>query len=88
MVCLLSGNSSLFGNWAVYNWGQRAVILLWECPWQTNRATCTSSYGASLRETLTFQLDPYYLAPLGADYVSLGALTHSARAMDLSLEIT
>jgi nicotinate-nucleotide pyrophosphorylase (carboxylating) len=27
------------------------------------------------------------LATLGIDYVSLGALTHSARAMDLSLEI-
>jgi len=27
------------------------------------------------------------LAKLGVDYVSLGALTHSARAMDLSLEI-
>jgi len=27
------------------------------------------------------------LAKLGADYVSLGALTHSARAMDLSLEV-
>jgi nicotinate-nucleotide pyrophosphorylase (carboxylating) len=27
------------------------------------------------------------LAALGVDYVSLGALTHSARAMDLSLEI-
>jgi nicotinate-nucleotide pyrophosphorylase (carboxylating) len=24
---------------------------------------------------------------LGVDYVSMGALTHSARAMDLSLEI-
>lgn len=28
------------------------------------------------------------LAKLGVDYVSMGALTHSARAMDLSLEIT
>ena len=28
------------------------------------------------------------LAKLGVDYVSLGALTHSARGMDLSLEIT
>jgi len=28
------------------------------------------------------------LAGLGVDYVSMGALTHSARAMDLSLEIT
>jgi nicotinate-nucleotide pyrophosphorylase (carboxylating) len=28
------------------------------------------------------------LATLGVDYVSMGALTHSARAMDLSLEIT
>ena len=27
------------------------------------------------------------LAQLGADFVSMGALTHSARAMDLSLEI-
>ena len=27
------------------------------------------------------------LAKLGADYVSMGALTHSARAMDLSLEV-
>jgi nicotinate-nucleotide pyrophosphorylase (carboxylating) len=27
------------------------------------------------------------LAQLGVDYVSMGALTHSARAMDLSLEI-
>ncbi|MCP3105139.1 carboxylating nicotinate-nucleotide diphosphorylase [Myxococcus sp. K15C18031901] len=28
------------------------------------------------------------LAKMGVDYVSMGALTHSARAMDLSLEIT
>ncbi|HYO57167.1 MAG TPA: nicotinate-nucleotide diphosphorylase (carboxylating), partial [Archangium sp.] len=27
------------------------------------------------------------LATLGVDFVSMGALTHSARAMDLSLEI-
>jgi nicotinate-nucleotide pyrophosphorylase (carboxylating) len=27
------------------------------------------------------------LALVGVDYVSMGALTHSARAMDLSLEI-
>ena len=27
------------------------------------------------------------LAALGVDFVSMGALTHSARAMDLSLEI-
>ena len=27
------------------------------------------------------------LAQLGIDFVSMGALTHSARAMDLSLEI-
>jgi nicotinate-nucleotide pyrophosphorylase (carboxylating) len=27
------------------------------------------------------------LATLGVDFVSIGALTHSARAMDLSLEI-
>jgi nicotinate-nucleotide pyrophosphorylase (carboxylating) len=27
------------------------------------------------------------LAALGVDYVSMGALTHSARAMDLSLEL-
>ncbi len=27
------------------------------------------------------------LAQLGVDFVSMGALTHSARAMDLSLEI-
>ena len=27
------------------------------------------------------------LARLGVDYVSMGALTHSSRAMDLSLEI-
>ena len=27
------------------------------------------------------------LAKLGVDFVSMGALTHSARAMDLSLEI-
>ena len=27
------------------------------------------------------------LAKLGVDYVSMGALTHSARAMDLSLEL-
>jgi acetyl-CoA acetyltransferase len=34
--------------------------------------------GADLRETLTFQLDPYYLAPIGADYVSLAALQAQA----------
>ncbi len=28
------------------------------------------------------------LAKLGVDFVSMGALTHSARAMDLSLEIS
>jgi nicotinate-nucleotide pyrophosphorylase (carboxylating) len=27
------------------------------------------------------------LAKLGVDYVSMGALTHSARAVDLSLEV-
>ena len=27
------------------------------------------------------------LAQIGVDFVSMGALTHSARAMDLSLEI-
>jgi acetyl-CoA acetyltransferase len=37
-----------------------------------------ASLGVSLRETLTFQLDPYYLAPLGADYVSLAALQGEA----------
>src|SRR3954471_18839183 len=37
-----------------------------------------ASLGISLRETLTFQLDPYYLAPLGADYVSLAALQGQA----------
>ena len=31
-----------------------------------------------MRETLTFQLDPYYLAPIGADYVSLAALQAQA----------
>ena len=28
------------------------------------------------------------LAALGVDYVSMGALTHSARAMDFSLEVS
>jgi hypothetical protein len=28
VVCRLSGNPSLFGKWAVYNWNQRADILL------------------------------------------------------------
>ncbi len=37
-----------------------------------------ASLGVSLRETLTFQLDPYYLAPLGADFVSLAALQADA----------
>jgi acetyl-CoA acetyltransferase len=37
-----------------------------------------ASLGASLRETLTLQLDPYYLAPLGADFVSLAALQADA----------
>ena len=37
-----------------------------------------ASLGTSLRETLTFQLDPYYLAPLGADFVSLAALQADA----------
>jgi len=32
----------------------------------------------SLRETLRLQLDPYYLVPLGADYVSLAALQAQA----------
>jgi acetyl-CoA acetyltransferase len=41
-------------------------------------ASGRASLGVSLRETLTFQLDPYYLAPIGADYVSLAALQGQA----------
>jgi len=37
-----------------------------------------ASASADLRETLLFQLDPYYLAPIGADYVSLAALQGDA----------
>ena len=41
-------------------------------------ASGRASLGVDLRGTLTFQLDPYYLAPIGADYVSLAALQAQA----------
>ncbi len=42
-------------------------------------ASGRAGLSVSLQETLTLQYDPYYLVPLGADYVSLSAL--QARAV-------
>jgi acetyl-CoA acetyltransferase len=64
------------GAWALYEaWvrllhGDVDVALVY--------ASGRAGLSVSLRETLTLQLDPYYLVPLGADYVSLSALQAQA----------
>ncbi len=67
----MDGAWALYEAWVRLQHGDVDVALVFS----SGRA----SLGASLRETLTFQLDPYYLAPIGADYVSLAAL--QARAV-------
>jgi len=66
----MDGAWALYEAWVRLQHGDVDVALVFS----SGRA----SLGASLRETLTFQLDPYYLAPLGADYVSLAALQADA----------
>ena len=67
----MDGAWALYEAWVRLQHGDVDVALVFS----SGRA----SLGVSLRETLTFQLDPYYLAPLGADFVSLAAL--QARAL-------
>ncbi len=62
----MDGAWALYEAWVRLQHGDVDVALVF--------ASGRASLGASLRETLTFQLDPYYLAPIGADYVSLAAL--------------
>src|SRR5689334_17628087 len=66
----MDGAWALYEAWVRLQHGDVDVALVFS----SGRA----SLGVSLRETLTFQLDPYYLAPLGADYVSLAALQGEA----------
>jgi acetyl-CoA acetyltransferase len=66
----MDGAWALYEAWVRLQHGDVDVALVFS----SGRATA----GASLRETLTFQLDPYYLAPIGADYVSLAALQAQA----------
>ena len=66
----MDGAWALYEAWVRLQHGDVDVALVF--------ASGRASLGASLRETLTFQLDPYYLAPIGADYVSLAALQAQA----------
>ena len=66
----MDGAWALYEAWVRLQHGDVDVALVFS----SGRA----SLGASLRETQTFQLDPYYLAPIGADYVSLAALQAQA----------
>jgi acetyl-CoA acetyltransferase len=66
----MDGAWALYEAWVRLQHGDIDVALVF--------ASGRASLGASLRETLTFQLDPYYLAPIGADYVSLSALQAQA----------
>jgi acetyl-CoA acetyltransferase len=66
----MDGAWALYEAWVRLQHGDVDVALVF--------ASGRASLGASLRETLTFQLDPYYLAPIGADYVSLAALQGQA----------
>src|SRR4249919_323002 len=66
----MDGAWALYEAWVRLQHGDIDVALVFS----SGRA----SLGADLRETLTFQLDPYYLAPIGADYVSLAALQAQA----------
>ena len=66
----MDGAWALYEAWVRLQHGDVDVALVF--------ASGRASLGVSLRETLTFQLDPYYLAPIGADYVSLAALQGQA----------
>jgi acetyl-CoA acetyltransferase len=66
----MDGAWALYEAWVRLQHGDIDVALVFS----SGRA----SLGADLRETLLFQLDPYYLAPIGTDYVSLAALQAQA----------
>ena len=66
----MDGAWALYEAWVRLQHGDVDVALVF--------ASGRASLGVSLRETLTFQLDPYYLAPIGVDYVSLAALQGQA----------
>jgi acetyl-CoA acetyltransferase len=66
----MDGAWALYEAWVRLQHGDVDVALVF--------ASGRASLGVSLRETLTFQLDPYYLAPIGADYVSMAALQAQA----------
>lgn len=66
----MDGAWALYEAWVRLQHGDVDVALVFS----SGRA----ALGASLRETLLFQADPYYLAPIGADYVSLAALQAQA----------
>jgi acetyl-CoA acetyltransferase len=66
----MDGAWALYEAWVRLQHGDVDVALVF--------ASGRAHLGVDLRETLTFQLDPYYLAPIGADYVSLAALQGQA----------
>jgi acetyl-CoA acetyltransferase len=66
----MDGAWALYEAWVRLQHGDVDVALVYS----SGRADLS----VSLRETLTLQLDPYYLVPLGADYVSLAALQAQA----------
>jgi acetyl-CoA acetyltransferase len=66
----MDGAWALYEAWVRLQHGDVDVALVF--------ASGRANLGVSLRETLMFQLDPYYLAPIGADYVSLAALQGQA----------
>ena len=66
----MDGAWALYEAWVRLQHGDVDVALVY--------ASGRAGLGVSLRETLTLQLDPYYLVPLGADYVSLAALQAQA----------
>ena len=64
------------GAWALYEAYVR--LLHGDIDIALVYASVRAGLSVSLRETLTLQFDPYYLVPLGADYVSLSALQAQA----------
>ncbi len=66
----MDGAWALFEAWVRLQHGDVDVALVFS----SGRAALSHD----LRETLLFQFDPYYLAPLGTDYVSLAALQADA----------
>jgi acetyl-CoA acetyltransferase len=66
----MDGAWALYEAWVRLQHGDIDVALVY--------ASGRAGLSVSLRETLTLQLDPYYLVPLGADYVSLAALQAQA----------